>query len=238
MPEEIVGQEVQVEEPVESTPTEETQASEEVIDSEVADLEVANTTTEEVQRQTVPYDRLQEVIQERNFLREQLQRSQPQAQQVQQQVEPEIPQHLIDEDGEVDPIGYQNWVRQSAVEEARQAARQEYQSQRAFENAWTDAETAYPELRTDTELRGMVDAAIMGEFQRGNLITPSQMAERIFSRFKATEANAIKKAQISTTRQAQSGLEVNQSQVQVDEGAKLYDNALQGDVKDFIKSII
>lgn len=226
----------------ESAP-EEVAVTEPTNDSEVAETQVEEVAEVDVNVPLHENPRFREVYQEMKTAREELAelKKQVQSQAPTQESAPEpIPQNLIDPmTGEVDPVGYQNWVAQRAEQRAVEAARREFASQQAYMNAWQDAEKSYPELSADKELRGMVDAMIRGEFSQGNVVTPKEAADKVFKRLKATEAESYKKAQASVETQKQSSLEVNQNQVQIDESGNLYEQAKRGEnVREFIKNII
>ena len=109
----------------------------------------------------------------------------------------DIPQNLYDSEGNLDPIGYANWVVQESSRRAQEASRQEQRQAEAVSKAWAEAEKDYPELK-DSEMRDLVDATVRGAFVRGEFMTPKEAASKILGRVRSAEKSGIKKAQVST----------------------------------------
>ncbi len=191
--------------------------------------------------QAVPYDRFREVNEEKNYWREQAiahQRSQaPVRTQNQQEDELQIPTHLIDADGNVDPIGYAKWVNEQADQRVERKLNERSQREKAERMDWQEAEKAYPELKSDTELRDIVESIRNNGILTGNFVTMKQAADRALGRLKTAEQSGIKKAQVSETIQKVAQPEVGSAKVQpksdVDEAYKR--GIASGDFTEYFK---
>jgi len=108
----------------------------------------------------------------------------------------DIPATLYDAEGNLDPIGYANWVVKESATRAREESRQERLQSEAVGKAWAEAEESYPELK-DQEVRELVDMTVRGAFVNGRFMTPKDAAAKILGRVRSAEAGGIKKAQTS-----------------------------------------
>jgi len=109
----------------------------------------------------------------------------------------DIPATLYDAEGNLDPIGYANWVVKESSARAAEASRQERRQSEAVGKAWAEAEQDYPELK-DQEVRELVDMTVRGAFVNGHFMTPKDAAAKILGRVRSAEKSGIKKAQVST----------------------------------------
>lgn len=143
------------------------------------------------------------------------------------------------EDGLIDPnelAGAINQQMQSAVEAAKQAARNEYLEQRAEEKQWEKAYSKYPELKTNKELRDLVHRARLGEVtdllsrsqdpSTVKLPTPGAIADRFFSHIGTAKAEGMKQATQNTVIQASAHVETSSRKTNdaADAQNKLYQN--------------
>jgi hypothetical protein len=93
--------------------------------------------------------------------------------------EPVDIQAFIDGEGNLDLKGFQAAQAaqtQAIVDAAVGSSRQE----RAYEKTWDKAYAAYPELRTNKELRDMVQAIHANSPQTGKYLSPTKAADKLF----------------------------------------------------------
>lgn len=176
--------------------------------------DVQNTEEVKAEGRHVPYDRFSEVINERNQLKEELSRYQQAPITAREpQVEVEIPPHLINpETGEIDPIGYFKWTKEQAAIEAEQRMQRTLDRREKETKAWNEAYSKYPELATDTELKGFVEGEITRTLLNDRkLLSPAQAAEKLFNKFKAAEKKGIQQAQLSEKIQKDAVLPVSET---------------------------
>lgn len=192
-----------VDEQVDSTTTEESPA-EETVETEVSDdSEVVENTTEDTTEGFVPRTRLNEQKAKYEARIKELEARHLKVEPVLQPVQAkeisveDIPQNLYDAEGNLDPIGYANWVVKESATRAREASRQERQQSEAVGKAWAEAESTYPELK-DPEVKSLVDMTVRGAFVQGQFMTPKDAAAKILGRVRSAEQSGIKKAQVST----------------------------------------
>lgn len=113
----------------------------------------------------------------------------------------------VDENNLIDPsalAGAINNQMYGAVESARNAARQEYMEQRSEERSWEKAYEKYPDLKTNKDLRDLVNQARIGEatdiLSRSNdpkavkLPTPAQIADKFFKQIGTAKTEGMKQA--------------------------------------------
>lgn len=105
----------------------------------------------------------------------------------------------------VDPQAY----AQALQQQAREAARQEFMEQRREEKLWEKAQEAYPELKTNKELRDLVHNSRMGEFVVGKNPSPKQVADRLFKYLNVAKADGAKQAQSNVVVQESARLETS-----------------------------
>ena len=105
----------------------------------------------------------------------------------------------------VDPRAY----AQALQQQAREAARQEFAEQRAEEKLWEKAQEAYPELKTNKELRDLVHNSRMGEIVVGKNPSPKQVADRLFKYLNVAKADGVKQAQSNVVVQESARLETS-----------------------------
>jgi len=230
----------EVETPAESSPVEENTVEVPETESELAE------TPQEAEAEgvaNVPLHenpRFKEVIEEKNYWKEQAMRVQ--GSQVQAQPQPldePIPANLIDAEGNVDPVGYQKWVMNQARLGASEETRRLIARDRAEQIAWQEAEKSYPSLREDPELRDLVERQQKGSVLHGELLTPKQVADRIFKRFKVAEQTGIKKAQVSESIQKVATQEVGGTTVKQNPANTAYQKGIDtGDWNDYIKATV
>lgn len=162
-----------------------------------------------------------------------------QYQQVQEVPQLDLNNLSAGEDGLIDPnelAGAINQQMQSAVEAAKQAARNEYLEQRAEEKQWEKAYTKYPELKNNKELRDLVHRARLGEVtdllsrsqdpSSVKLPTPGQVADRFFNHIGTAKAEGMKQATQNTVIQASAHVETSSRKTNDSAEAqnKLYQN--------------
>lgn len=105
----------------------------------------------------------------------------------------------------VDPQAY----AQALQQQAREAARQEFMEQRQEERLWEKAQDAYPELKTNKELRDLVHNSRMGEIVNGKNPTPKAVADRLFKYLNVAKADGAKQAQSNVAVQESARLETS-----------------------------
>ena len=116
-----------------------------------------------------------------------------------------------DVEGNIDPNAFAAAINQQitqATEVARQQARMEAQEQIKEQKLWEQAETSYPELKQDKELRDMVKNARWGEWVATNgqkNPSPKAIADKIF--------NKIGQARKMGVEQAQNNVRIQESAV-------------------------
>lgn len=199
-----VVNEAPVDEQVDSTTTEESPV-EETVETEVStDSEVEQNTAEETAEGMIPRSRLNEQRDKFEARIKELEAKVPQKVEPVYQPAPvkeisveDIPATLYDVEGNLDPIGYANWVVRESAARASEASRQERLQSEAVGKAWAEAESTYPELK-DQEVRELVDMTVRGAFVNGQFMTPKDAAAKILGRVRSAEQSGIKKAQIST----------------------------------------
>jgi hypothetical protein len=198
--EESTDEETTVEETDEGTQTEETQD-----DSEVEE----NTSESEAEDRNVPYDRFREVNEKYRSKEEEAEYWKKQAMQnAPQPQEPsvdEIPKHLIQEDGSIDPIGYAKWVQ----DEAERRAESRIQAREAENRAWQEATKVYPEIDEDPDLRDSVYGYMLAQVGKGQYMTPKQAADRLLGKIKAAKQEGVKSAQRSERIQKTADVKVS-----------------------------
>lgn len=186
-----------------SSPEEQTTVEESTNVSEDDTNTVEESAEEDVNVPLHENPRFKEVYAERKALKEENERlknlvkREPVQQPVRTEISVEdIPQNLYDAEGNLDPIGYANWVVKESAARAREASRQERQQSEAVGKAWAEAESAYPELK-DPEVKELVDMTVRGAFVNGTFMTPKDAAAKILGRVRSAEQGGIKKAQTS-----------------------------------------
>lgn len=88
---------------------------------------------------------------------------------------------------------------QTAVQQAEANLARKQAIQTTEKKLWDDTFETYPSLRSNTQLRDMVHAVRMGEFNKGIAITPTQAAERVLSALKAQYQRGVADNQVVTT---------------------------------------
>lgn len=125
------------------------------------------------------------------------------------------------EDGLLDPNALASTITEQ-IAQAQAAAVQEaqarFQEERQEERLWNKAIEKYPELKTDKELRELVQNTRLGSLAQTNKFpTPAQVAETLFKRMGSAEAKGAKQATESVKIQKSAYVET--SQVKSDDGA-------------------
>ena len=87
----------------------------------------------------------------------------------------------------------------TAVEKASQQMSRTSAIQATERRLWDEAFTTYPTLKANRNLRDMVHAIRIGEFNKGIAITPTQAAERLLDALKGQYQQGIADNQVQTT---------------------------------------
>lgn len=207
MTEEVMDAPIAEETATDPSSEEQTTVEEPTTESELDTNTVEEPAEEDVNVPLHENPRFKEVYAERKALKEEVEqlraqvkpKEQPvyQPQQVRDISVEDIPQGLYDNEGNLDPIGYANWVVKESATRASHASRQERLQSEAVGKAWAEAESTYPELK-DQEVRELVDMTVRGAFVNGQFMTPKDAAAKILGRVRSAEQSGIKKAQVST----------------------------------------
>jgi len=118
-----------------------------------------------------------------------------------------------DVEGNIDPNAFAAAINQQitqATEVARQQARMEAQEQIKEQKLWEQAETSYPELKQDKELRDMVKNARWGEWVATNgqkNPSPKAIADKIFNKIGQAKKMGVEQAQNNVRIQESAVLE-------------------------------
>jgi hypothetical protein len=118
-----------------------------------------------------------------------------------------------DVEGNIDPNAFAAAINQQitqATEVARQQARMEAQEQIKEQRLWEQAETSYPELKQDKELRDMVKNARWGEWVATNgqkNPSPKAIADKIFNKIGQAKKMGVEQAQNNVRIQESAVLE-------------------------------
>lgn len=131
----------------------------------------------------------------------------------------------VDENNLIDVNALAGTINQSiAAAEERAAARanRSFQEQRAEEKAWDKAFQKYPDLKSNKELRDLVQNARIGEItsmfnkttdaealKQIKLPSPGQMADRLFKHMGTAKAEGIKQANENTVVQQSAHIETS-----------------------------
>lgn len=119
----------------------------------------------------------------------------------------ELPDWVMNEDGEILPDKFLQYSAQTATE----AARAEMNRAKTEETVWAETYKEYPQLKDDAELKSIVENGAYAEFIRtGKAVHPKEYAKRVFDRF------AEKK---------QEGARIAQSNAEIVKGAYLEPNS-------------
>ncbi len=111
----------------------------------------------------------------------------------------QAPQVQPDEDGMIDPEAY----RQSILAEVKQTIAFE----KSEEKAWASVENKYPEIKSDRELRDLVEAQRLADVARGGAGNLSKIAEKVVGKMKSYQQQGKAQAQVSETVQQSAGLQ-------------------------------
>lgn len=87
----------------------------------------------------------------------------------------------------------------TAVQRASQKIGRDQAIQTSERNLWDSAMDKYGSLKTNKNLRDMVHAIRMGEFQKGVAITPTQAADRLLDALKSQYQKGVADNQVVTT---------------------------------------
>lgn len=219
MSDELMDAPIAEETATDSSTEEQTTVEEPTTVSEDDTNTVEETAEEDVNVPLHENPRFKEVYAERKALKEENERlktlvskgNEPVVQPVRTEISVEdIPQNLYDAEGNLDPIGYANWVVKESATRATEASRQERRQSEAVGKAWAEAEGSYPELK-DPEVRELVDMTVRGAFVNGKFMTPKDAAAKILGRVRSAEQSGIKKAQVSTEIQKNSTVPATES---------------------------
>lgn len=128
---------------------------------------------------------------------------QPQYQQPAQQGVPQLnPQDFADEYGNVDVAKFTQAmqardaalaqqvaqaVSQQVLQQSSQQTSQQLLAMRQEERAWQKAETKYPELKNNKELRDLVHNTRINYLDKGSRMSPSQAADKLFKFIQGAE---------------------------------------------------
>lgn len=115
-----------------------------------------------------------------------------------------------DENGLVDLNAYAEAMKQrdmGLIEQARAAARQEFNEQRQEERAWSKAVNKYPQLKENRELRDLIHMTRMGHIVDGKNPTPLQIADQLFKHLGTAKTEGYQQAKTTETIQKSASLE-------------------------------
>lgn len=128
---------------------------------------------------------------------------------------PQISQ-FVDASGNVDLMRYEQAVAayeqqkdaayQNALSQAVSTATQSADLRLRYEKEWSKAETKYPELAKNRQMRDMVQAIHANSAVTGKYLSPVKAADQLFSLRGEAKAEGIKAARETRTVQAAAGL--------------------------------